>query len=63
MSSPQTPQTVQTSPELDAVADELRRRDRFLVTSHENPDGDALGSLLALTLALEQLRERDPPRP
>jgi phosphoesterase RecJ-like protein len=37
------------------VADALRSHDRFLVTSHENPDGDALGSLLAMHLALRQL--------
>jgi bifunctional oligoribonuclease and PAP phosphatase NrnA len=50
-----SPQTIQTSPDLDAVAEEIRHRDRFLVTTHENPDGDALGSMLALHLALEQL--------
>jgi phosphoesterase RecJ-like protein len=44
----------QTS-ELEAAADEIRRHDRFLVVTHENPDGDALGSLLATKLALEQL--------
>ncbi|HVM17495.1 MAG TPA: bifunctional oligoribonuclease/PAP phosphatase NrnA [Gaiellaceae bacterium] len=51
MSSPQT------TPDADlaAVADALRSHDRFLVTTHENPDGDALGSLLAATLALQQL--------
>jgi bifunctional oligoribonuclease and PAP phosphatase NrnA len=27
---------------------ELRAADRFLLTTHENPDGDALGSLLAM---------------
>ena len=27
----------------------------MLVTSHENPDGDALGSLVASQVALEQL--------
>src|SRR5437016_5667360 len=37
------------------LADALRAHDRFLVTTHENPDGDALGSLLATTLALRQL--------
>jgi len=37
------------------VADALRANDRFLVVSHENADGDALGSLLATTLALRQL--------
>jgi phosphoesterase RecJ-like protein len=33
----------------------VREHDRFLVVTHENPDGDALGSLLATTLALRQL--------
>src|SRR6266571_352556 len=50
MSSPQT-----TASELAAVADAIRGHERFLVTTHENPDGDALGSLLAAKLALDQL--------
>src|SRR5512142_650776 len=41
--------------DLKAIADALERHDRFLVVTHENPDGDALGSLLAITLALRQL--------
>src|SRR5947208_10252620 len=41
--------------DLKATADALRQHDRFLVVTHENPDGDALGSLLALSLALRQL--------
>jgi phosphoesterase RecJ-like protein len=41
--------------ELTAIADALREHDRFLVVTHENPDGDALGSLLAATLALRKL--------
>ncbi|HET8751987.1 MAG TPA: bifunctional oligoribonuclease/PAP phosphatase NrnA [Gaiellaceae bacterium] len=41
--------------DLKATADALRRHDRFLVVTHENPDGDALGSLLAATLALRSL--------
>ena len=41
--------------DLAAVAEALRSHDRFLLTTHENPDGDALGSLLAIKLALEQL--------
>ena len=45
----------QTSTDLQAVAAALREHDRFLVVTHENPDGDALGSLLATTLALRQL--------
>jgi phosphoesterase RecJ-like protein len=50
MSSPQT-----TANDLSAVAEAIRSHDRFLVTTHENPDGDALGSLLAMTLALDAL--------
>ena len=41
--------------DLKAITDALQRHDRFLVVTHENPDGDALGSLLAVTLALRQL--------
>jgi bifunctional oligoribonuclease and PAP phosphatase NrnA len=50
MNSPQTTRT-----ELAEVADAIRSNDRFLITTHENPDGDALGSLLAMKLALDQL--------
>jgi phosphoesterase RecJ-like protein len=53
MSSSQT--TTTQKADLDAVVEALRSHDRFLVTTHENPDGDALGSLLAATLALRQL--------
>jgi phosphoesterase RecJ-like protein len=49
MSSPQT------TSDLRAVADALRANDRFIVTTHENPDGDALGSLLATTVVLRSL--------
>ncbi|HEX7526455.1 MAG TPA: DHH family phosphoesterase, partial [Gaiellaceae bacterium] len=41
--------------DLQAVAETLRAHDRFLVVTHENPDGDALGSLVATTVALRQL--------
>ena len=41
--------------DLDAVAEAIRSHDRFVVTTHENPDGDALGSILGMSLALEQL--------
>jgi bifunctional oligoribonuclease and PAP phosphatase NrnA len=51
MSSPKTT----PSADLSAVAEAIRGHDRFLVTTHENPDGDALGSLLASQLALDQL--------
>ena len=41
--------------ELSAVADAIRANDRFLLVTHENPDGDALGSILAMKLALDAL--------
>jgi bifunctional oligoribonuclease and PAP phosphatase NrnA len=41
--------------DLQAVVDALRAHDRFLLVTHENPDGDALGSILAATLALRSL--------
>ncbi len=44
-----------TQSDMQAVLDAIREHDRFLVASHENPDGDALGSLLATHLALRQL--------
>jgi phosphoesterase RecJ-like protein len=46
---------MQTTNDLQAVAAALREHERFLVVTHENPDGDALGSLLATTLALRAL--------
>jgi bifunctional oligoribonuclease and PAP phosphatase NrnA len=39
----------------DAVVAELRDGGKFLLTTHEGPDGDALGSLLALHRLLTQL--------
>lgn len=52
------------------VAAEIRRRQRFVVVSHARPDGDAVGSCVAMALALEQLgkqvrvvsRDRVPPQ-
>jgi len=41
--------------DLSAVADAIRSNDRFLLVTHENPDGDALGSILATKLALDAL--------
>ena len=38
MSSPQT-----TESDLAALVEAIRSRDRFLLTTHENPDGDAHG--------------------
>jgi bifunctional oligoribonuclease and PAP phosphatase NrnA len=41
--------------EQEQVVAELRAADKLLLTTHENPDGDALGSLLAMHWILEQL--------
>jgi bifunctional oligoribonuclease and PAP phosphatase NrnA len=49
------PQTETQNADLLVVAEAIRSHDRFLITTHENPDGDALGSILAMKLALEQL--------
>ena len=40
---------------LDAVIEEIRSAQRFFLTTHENPDGDALGSLLGMHELLKQL--------
>jgi bifunctional oligoribonuclease and PAP phosphatase NrnA len=39
----------------DRVLDELREADKFVLTTHENPDGDALGSLAAMQRVLTAL--------
>jgi phosphoesterase RecJ-like protein len=44
-----------TKTDLDAVVDTLRAHEKFLVVTHENPDGDALGSMLGTTLGLREL--------
>jgi phosphoesterase RecJ-like protein len=50
-----SPRQTTVSSDRAAVAAALRQHERFLITTHENPDGDALGSLLAMKLALAQL--------
>ncbi len=37
------------------IADAIRTRERFVIVSHVRPDGDAIGSQLAMTLALRSL--------
>jgi bifunctional oligoribonuclease and PAP phosphatase NrnA len=46
---------VSTATEEAAVLEELRGADKLLLTTHENPDGDALGSLRAMHQILQQL--------
>jgi len=50
-----SPPKVAASSGLERVAADLREHDRFLLTTHEGPDGDALGSLLAMHDILGQL--------
>ena len=40
---------------IDELLAEFRARRRFLITSHSRPDGDAVGSVLALAELVEQL--------
>jgi phosphoesterase RecJ-like protein len=42
-----------TTSDVQAVAAAIQAHTRFCVVTHENPDGDALGSMLAATLGLE----------
>ncbi len=44
-----------TTAGIEQVVAELRSRERFLLTAHEGPDGDALGSLLGMHHLLGQL--------
>lgn len=54
---------------LDQVRDAILQRQRFVLTSHSRPDGDAIGSQMAMALALRQLGkqaalvDRDPVPP
>jgi phosphoesterase RecJ-like protein len=41
--------------DLSAICRVFREKDRFLVACHENPEGDAIGSELALALALRKM--------
>jgi bifunctional oligoribonuclease and PAP phosphatase NrnA len=47
-----------TPPVLRKIRDEIRRRESFLITSHARPDGDSIGSQLALAFALDALGKR-----
>jgi phosphoesterase RecJ-like protein len=43
------------SKELDQIVDAIRRKQRFVVSSHSRPDGDSIGSQLALAYAARAL--------
>jgi bifunctional oligoribonuclease and PAP phosphatase NrnA len=46
---------ISTAKPLAAILDVLHRGERFLVCSHTHPDGDAVGSMLALGMVIEQM--------
>ena len=53
-----TPTPIQTSshaPELQRITDAILARQRFVLSSHARPDGDSIGSQLALAYALRAL--------
>jgi phosphoesterase RecJ-like protein len=52
VSPPEAGEVVETR---ERVLDELRLGDRFVLVTHENPDGDALGSLVAMHRVLSAL--------
>ena len=41
--------------DLEAICRLFREKNRFLIACHENPEGDAIGSELALALALRKM--------
>ena len=40
---------------IQAIARRINSGNRFLIATHINPDGDAIGSALALAIALEKM--------
>jgi phosphoesterase RecJ-like protein len=44
-----------SKPALSQICDAIHARGRFLITSHTKPDGDSIGSQLAMAFALEAL--------
>ncbi|HEY9125477.1 MAG TPA: DHH family phosphoesterase, partial [Acidobacteriaceae bacterium] len=46
------------APEMLAILDAIREGERFLVCSHSRPDGDAIGSMLAMGMLLRQMGKR-----
>jgi len=44
-----------TTPEFDAIVDALRSRRRFIISSHSRPDGDSIGSSMAMAFALRAI--------
>jgi phosphoesterase RecJ-like protein len=49
------PRTSEPAPALLAIRDAILSRQRFVISSHARPDGDSIGSQLAMTYALRAL--------
>ena len=43
---------------LDNILEEIKKADTILLLAHENPDGDAIGSVLAMHLALKKIGKK-----
>src|SRR5260221_14300241 len=43
------------APEIDRIVSAIRERQRFVISSHSRPDGDSIGSSLAMAYALRAL--------
>jgi len=43
---------------IEAILSEIKKRESFLITTHINPEGDAIGSALALAIALSSIGKR-----
>lgn len=43
---------------LDSILDEIKKAESIVILTHETPDGDAIGSSLAMMLALKQLGKK-----
>lgn len=56
--SPERGSEATAAPEMLAILAALREGERFLVCSHSRPDGDALGSMLAVGMLLRQMGKR-----
>ncbi len=43
---------------LDKISEEIRKAEKIVILTHEDPDGDAMGSALALNLAIQNLGKK-----
>src|SRR5262252_5873801 len=44
-----------SAPELTRIVEAIRARQRFVISSHSRPDGDSIGSSLAMAYALRAI--------